>query len=109
MERNRTIHIDMNRACSECGKKGATQNGLCLTCIRKRIPGGSSVEFTGMIDGTKTKVKIEKRDGGAETRRTFMELKVILPYSADTAAMIECHQCEALRFSIEQSQEELDI
>jgi len=97
MERNRTIHIDTDKACSKCGEMGATPNGLCLRCI------------VGMIDGTKTKVKIEKRDGGAETRRTFMELKVILPYSADTAAMIESHQCEALRFSIEQSQEELDI
>jgi len=109
MERNRTIHIDTDKACSKCGEMGATPNGLCLRCIGKLITGGSSMEFVGMIDGTKTKVKIEKRDGGAETRRTFMELKVILPYSADTAAMIESHQCEALRFSIEQSQEELDI
>jgi len=35
MERNRTIHIDTDKACSKCGEMGATPNGLCLRCIGK--------------------------------------------------------------------------
>jgi peptidoglycan hydrolase CwlO-like protein len=32
-----TITIDQNKPCAKCGAKGATQNGLCLTCISKKI------------------------------------------------------------------------
>lgn len=32
-----TIRIDMDKACQKCGEKGATQNGLCLSCIEKRM------------------------------------------------------------------------
>ena len=32
-----TITIDQNKSCAKCGAKGATQNGLCLTCISKKI------------------------------------------------------------------------
>lgn len=34
-----TIHVDMDRKCPECGKGGATQNGLCLGCITKSMRG----------------------------------------------------------------------
>jgi hypothetical protein len=27
-----TITIDLNRKCAECGKGGAVDNGLCLSC-----------------------------------------------------------------------------
>ena len=30
------IHIT-NNPCTQCGKEGATQNGLCLTCITKNL------------------------------------------------------------------------
>ena len=29
------ITIDMDRACTRCGKKGATEGGWCLDCISK--------------------------------------------------------------------------
>lgn len=35
-----TINIDMDRKCTKCRKGGATQNGLCLTCINKAIRSG---------------------------------------------------------------------
>lgn len=67
------------------------------------------MEFTGMIDGTKTKGKVTKIEGGGESRMTVMEIKVVLPYSANVAAFTEARQCEAMRFNIEPAQEELNI
>ena len=32
-----TIFIDQNKPCEKCGMMGATQNGLCLNCISKKI------------------------------------------------------------------------
>ena len=32
-----TIVIDQNKPCDKCGAMGATQNGLCLNCISKKI------------------------------------------------------------------------
>jgi hypothetical protein len=31
------INIDLDKACSECGKEGPTADGLCLKCMTKRI------------------------------------------------------------------------
>lgn len=104
-----TIDIDTGKKCSRCGELGATPNGLCMRCIGDRITGGANVEFTGMIDGTRTKVKIDKREGGAKTGRVLMEVKVVLPYNSQTAAYIETHQGEALRFTIDQAQEEMEL
>lgn len=67
------------------------------------------MEFTGMIDGTKTKAKVTKIDGGGESRVTIMEIKVLFPYRADVAAFVEARQCEAMRFTVEPAQEELNI
>lgn len=36
---NIQINIDMDKKCPECGKGGATQNGLCLRCITKSMRG----------------------------------------------------------------------
>lgn len=36
---NIQINIDMDKKCPECGKGGATQNGLCLGCISKSMRG----------------------------------------------------------------------
>lgn len=30
------ISINMDKHCRRCGKKGATQNGLCLPCCSKQ-------------------------------------------------------------------------
>ena len=35
-----TININMDTPCKECGKGGATDNGLCLDCTAKRLIGG---------------------------------------------------------------------
>ena len=34
-----TITIDQNKKCLECGKGGATENGLCLNCTSKALEG----------------------------------------------------------------------
>jgi hypothetical protein len=34
-----TISIDMDKKCGECGKGGATQNGLCLDCVTRVVEG----------------------------------------------------------------------
>jgi hypothetical protein len=34
---NLTINIDMDRKCAECGKGGAADSGLCLTCASKTL------------------------------------------------------------------------
>ena len=36
MAENNEIIIDEDKECSRCKKPGATQNGLCLSCIEKR-------------------------------------------------------------------------
>lgn len=32
---DRVINIDMGKKCAECSKGGATDCGLCLSCVRK--------------------------------------------------------------------------
>ena len=31
------IEINMDKPCARCGKGGATQGGLCLECVSKKI------------------------------------------------------------------------
>jgi hypothetical protein len=31
------INIDMGEKCAECGKGGATNSGLCLSCVAKAM------------------------------------------------------------------------
>lgn len=38
-----TIDINMDQKCKQCGKPGATQSGLCLDCVGKRITGNPSL------------------------------------------------------------------
>jgi len=42
------IIIDMDRKCKRCGKKGATQSGVCLKCVTKAIQKG---EFDHILKG----------------------------------------------------------
>lgn len=32
-----TVEVDLDRKCLECHKGGATQSGVCLTCIAKAM------------------------------------------------------------------------
>ena len=32
-----TIHVNLDEKCKRCGKAGATQNGLCMSCNIKDI------------------------------------------------------------------------
>jgi hypothetical protein len=34
-----TIEVDMNKHCAECGKGGAAQNGLCMSCSGRALSG----------------------------------------------------------------------
>jgi hypothetical protein len=31
------IEVDLDRNCEQCGKPGATQNGMCLKCLSKKV------------------------------------------------------------------------
>jgi len=33
------INVELDKPCRECGKMGACQNGLCMTCTGKHITG----------------------------------------------------------------------
>lgn len=35
-----TININMDKKCTQCGKKGAMDNGLCLKCVTKNLRAG---------------------------------------------------------------------
>lgn len=39
MPKSTTITIDTDNECVECGEKGSTQTGLCLTCMNKAVRG----------------------------------------------------------------------
>jgi hypothetical protein len=32
-----TLNIDMDAACPQCGKGGAVNHGICLTCVNKNL------------------------------------------------------------------------
>jgi uncharacterized OB-fold protein len=35
-----TIHVNLDKKCSRCGKGGAMQNGICMKCFSKAIKNG---------------------------------------------------------------------
>ncbi len=47
MDKPVIINVDLDRKCKRCGQKGATQSGICLTCIAKAIKAG---EFDHIIN-----------------------------------------------------------
>ena len=40
MNKTPTITIDPDKKCKSCGKRGATQSGICLKCVVKRLKQG---------------------------------------------------------------------
>jgi hypothetical protein len=52
-----TITIDMDRKCARCKMPGATQNGLCLSCIEK----GISARIREKTGGTMSPKKDQKK------------------------------------------------
>jgi len=36
----RTITIDLDKKCRQCGRKGAADNGICMTCLLKNMRAG---------------------------------------------------------------------
>jgi len=65
------IQIDMDKKCKQCGVKGATQNGLCLSCNTARMSLGerlkekaleeAKAQFAGLLD--------DEWDGAWEARQ----------------------------------------
>lgn len=49
------ITINYDKKCIECGKKGATENGLCLNCINKAIKGKPMKTTIGQVIAKKFK------------------------------------------------------
>ncbi len=47
------IKIDLDAKCKRCHKGGATQNGLCMTCIAKAMKNG---EFDHLLDKCRKRV-----------------------------------------------------
>lgn len=46
-----TITIDQNKKCLECGKGGATENGLCLNCTSKALEGIGNCDVRNVVSG----------------------------------------------------------
>lgn len=44
-----TIDINMDKKCAECGKGGATQSEVCLSCAAKAIQGKKMKSRQGKI------------------------------------------------------------
>jgi len=36
----RTITIDLDKKCRQCGRKGAADNGICVRCVLKNMRAG---------------------------------------------------------------------
>ncbi len=54
MAKTLEIRVDLDIKCSQCGKDGATQSGLCLNCVaenfrKKGITMAKTVKLTGKI------------------------------------------------------------
>jgi len=49
-----TIEIDLDKKCIRCKKGGATQSGLCMTCITKALKHG---EYDPVINSIKKYIK----------------------------------------------------
>lgn len=48
------ISINLDKKCKRCGKGGATQAGICMSCIAKGVKAG---EFDYILKPLKDKVK----------------------------------------------------
>ena len=50
------IKVNLDTKCKRCGKGGATQNGVCLSCINKAIKSGELdhilKKYKGGADGS---------------------------------------------------------
>ena len=44
-----TVNIDMGTRCAECGKAGATDNGICLKCVARAMQGKPMKSRQGQI------------------------------------------------------------
>lgn len=71
---NVTINVRMDSKCAECRKGGATDNGLCLTCITKAM-------------GSRPMRSDIGRAVRAHIRKTFAETKSQRPFERLGAAM----------------------
>ena len=81
MPESADITIDLDKRCSQCGAKGATQSGLCLDCISKRISKGgimSEIRANVRVDKLEAKVKIvdEKEDGAVVDRHLVTQATI---------------------------------
>lgn len=57
----REITVDGNKKCAECGKSGATENGLCLACILKAVDGKKMCSETGKAVQKRFDVRMEAK------------------------------------------------
>jgi len=54
-----TIHIDLNKKCRKCERRGAAKNGLCLLCIDEHLKHNEYKEVSSRLLG-KTKKELQK-------------------------------------------------
>ena len=113
-----TINLDAN--CSICGAKGATQAGICLECVTKRITkGGIMAVIEARVQTSKLEAKVklveEKEEGRVIDRHLITEVK--LEYEGTPAqldkvlyALRSGQQIDVIfgspQFSLDESQEE---
>lgn len=54
MEKPYTIHVNLDAKCERCGKGGAMQNGICMSCMAKAIKNG---ELDHILNRNKPKLR----------------------------------------------------
>ena len=80
-EETKTIEIDIDKECSQCGEKGVGESGLCLKCVAAELKKETSIELIKM-DFTDE----EKIDFGRKISELVRKLKSIESQKQSAAA-----------------------
>ena len=105
-----TITIDQNKACAKCGAMGATQSGLCLECISRKLKGREGKRI--MAKNLKERVKAGLDERGllikpGQQPNLFGERDFIVNTLETERKMLQ-DEVEATMSSIQKKEEKLD-
>lgn len=97
-----SITVDMDKACKKCGTMGATESGLCLACVSKKV----LPEDNGESEPKKKKAKpvqmeatalIPKLDGVGKAANRMAEAIKLCDEAAEEKGEAESNLIAALR------------
>ena len=63
---NARVNINMDKKCLECGKGGATDSGVCLSCCTKAISGKPMKSAQGRVVAQRMRAAIDRARGVAQ-------------------------------------------